>query len=78
MESKKNGLCYWWYFMFTYLSGCLLLEQGEQGMISSIIWLVLVHTGTINEQFTPWGIYLPVCLVEIVVYFKLLTSWGEK
>ena len=47
-------------------------------MISSIIWLVLVHTGTINETFTPWGIYLPVCLVEIVVYFKLLTKWGEK
>ena len=47
-------------------------------MISSIIWLVLVHIGTINEQFTPWSIYLPVCLVETIVYFKLLTSWGEK
>jgi hypothetical protein len=52
--------------------------HGEQEMISSIIWLVLVHTGTINEQFAPWGIYLPVCLVEIVVYFKCLTSWGEN
>jgi hypothetical protein len=50
----------------------------KRRMISSIIWLVLVHTGTINEQFAPWGIYLPVCLVEIVVYFKLLTSWGKK
>ena len=47
-------------------------------MISSFIWLVLVHIGTINETFTPWGIYLPVCLVEIVVYFKCLTKWGEN
>ena len=47
-------------------------------MISSIIWLVLVQIRKINPDQAPWSIYLPVCLVEIVVYFKLLTSWGSK
>lgn len=47
-------------------------------MISSIIWLILIHIGYINPEQAPWKIYLPVCLVEVVVYFKLLTKLGEK
>jgi hypothetical protein len=47
-------------------------------MISSLIWIILVQIGKINPDCAPWGIYLPVCLVETIVYFKLLTSWGEK
>jgi hypothetical protein len=47
-------------------------------MISSIIWIGLVQAGYINPDCAPWGIYLPVCLVETIVYFKLLTSWGSK
>ena len=47
-------------------------------MISNLIWLYPVQTGIIDTQHAPWEIYLPVCLIEIVVYFKLLTKWGEK
>lgn len=47
-------------------------------MISSLIWIILVQVGYINPEQAPWKIYIPVCLVEIVVYFKLLTKWGEK
>ena len=43
-------------------------------MLSSIIWLILLQTGNINPEHAPWGIYLPVCLVEVVVYFKCLTK----
>lgn len=47
-------------------------------MISSLIWIILIQIGYINTEQAPWKIYLPVCLIEIIVYFKLLTKWGEK
>lgn len=47
-------------------------------MISSVVWLALVLKGVINPESAPWSIYLPVCFVEVVVYFKCLTKWGEK
>lgn len=47
-------------------------------MISSIIWLIMIQTGYINPDYAPWKIYLPICLIEVVVYFKLLTKLGEK
>lgn len=47
-------------------------------MFSSIVWLILLSIGKINPEHAPWSIYLPVCLVEVVVYFKLLTKCGEK
>ena len=47
-------------------------------MISSIIWLVMIQTGYINSDYAPWNIYLPIYLIEVVVYFKLLTKWGEN
>ena len=46
-------------------------------MISSIVWIILIQAGYINPYYAPWSVYLPVCLVETVVYFKLLTKWGE-
>jgi hypothetical protein len=46
----------------------------EINMISSIIWLILLQTGNINPEHAPWSIYLPVCLVEVIVYFKCLTK----
>jgi len=46
-------------------------------MISSLIWIILIQVGYLNPEQTPWKIYLPVCLVEIVVYFKCLLKWGE-
>lgn len=45
-------------------------------MISSIIWLLLIQLNKINPDYAPWLIYLPICLVEVVVYFKCLTKWG--
>ena len=47
-------------------------------MISSLIWIILIQMGYINPDYAPWKIYLPVCLVEIVIYFKCLTKWGEN
>ena len=47
-------------------------------MISSIVWLILIQSGYINPENAPWEIYLPICVIEIVVYFKLLTKWGDK
>jgi len=43
-------------------------------MISSIIWLILLQIGKINPEHAPWSIYLLVCLVEVIVYFKCLTK----
>lgn len=47
-------------------------------MISSLLWIILIQVGYLNAEQAPWKIYLPVCLIEIIVYFKLLTKWGEK
>jgi hypothetical protein len=47
-------------------------------MISSLLWIILVQVGYLNPEHLPWKIYLPVCLIEIIVYFKLLTKWGEN
>ena len=47
-------------------------------MISSIVWLIMVQAGYINPDYAPWKIYIPICLIEVVVYFKCLTKWGEN
>lgn len=47
-------------------------------MISSIIWLIMIQAGYINPDCAPWKIYLPVCLIEVIVYFRCLTKWGEN
>ena len=43
-------------------------------MISSIIWLILLQIGKINPEHAPWRIYIPVCLIEVIVYFKCLAK----
>lgn len=40
-------------------------------MISSIVWLILLHMGKINADYAPWSIYIPIVFIEIVVYLKL-------
>ena len=47
-------------------------------MISSIIWLLLIQLNKINPDHAPWLIYLPICLVEVVVYFIVLSKLGDK
>lgn len=50
-------------------------------MISSIVWIYLYLTGAINPDNAPWKIYLPIVLVEVVVYLYSLpriTDWIEK
>ena len=50
-------------------------------MISSIVWLYLYKIGEINPDHAPWKIYLPIALVEVVVYLYSLpkvTDWLEK
>lgn len=49
-------------------------------MISSITLIILQIIGAIhpadNQSFWKW--YIPVCLIEIAVYFRLLTKLGGK
>ena len=50
-------------------------------MISSIIWLYLYKIGEIDPDHAPWKIYLPLVLVEVVVYLYSLpkvTGFIEK
>lgn len=50
-------------------------------MISSLIWIYLYQKGIINPDHAPWKIYLPIVLVEVVVYLYSLprvTDWFEK
>jgi hypothetical protein len=41
-------------------------------MISSVIWLFMVHINVINPDHAPWNIYLPIVAIECVVYLKSL------
>lgn len=41
-------------------------------MISSLVWLYLYKIGEINPDKAPWKIYLPIALVEVVVYLYSL------
>ena len=47
-------------------------------MISSLIWLTLVILGKIDYNYAPWGIYLPIAITEMLIYFILLFRWGGK
>jgi hypothetical protein len=50
-------------------------------MISSIVWLYLYKIGEINPDKAPWKIYIPIVLVEVVVYLYSLprvTDFIEK
>lgn len=46
-------------------------------MISSLIWLYLLHTEAINPDRAPWKIYLPIVTVEVVVYLLSLEKVGD-
>ena len=50
-------------------------------MISSLIWMMLIEKDVINPDRAPWKIYLPIALVEVVVYlFSLpkIADWLDK
>lgn len=48
-------------------------------MISSIVWIICNLTGYINPEYMPWKIYIPICIIEIIVYFKLVIKiWGDR
>ena len=49
-------------------------------MISSIVLLVLLQTKVIDPNVSMgfWKVYLPVCAIEVIVYFRCLSKWGEK
>ncbi len=46
-------------------------------MISSLIWLVLIQLGKINADKIAWFIYLPVCMVEVMIYVALLPKFCD-
>ena len=50
-------------------------------MISSIVWLILLQAGIINGEHAPWLIYVPLCLLEILIYIMSLPKicdWLEE
>lgn len=46
-------------------------------MISSIVWLILLHMGKINPDCAPWSIYLPIAFIEVVVYLYSLPKIAD-
>lgn len=49
-------------------------------MLSSITVLILQFMGIIQPAISMgfFKYYIPVCIVEIVIYFKLLSKWGAE
>ena len=49
-------------------------------MISSIIVIILQFMGILKPEtdLSFMKVYLPVCIIEVIVYFKILSWWGEK
>ena len=49
-------------------------------MVSSIVLLILLQTKVIdpNVSMSFWKVYIPVCLLEIVIFFNVLLKWGDK
>lgn len=49
-------------------------------MISSIIMLILIHLKIVKPLVTelPYQVYIVVCAIEVLVYFKILFYFGDK
>ncbi len=49
-------------------------------MISSVIVIILQFIGVIKPEtdLSFMKVYIPVCIVEVIVYFKILSWWGNK
>lgn len=49
-------------------------------MISSIIFIILQLRNLINTDNLGifWKVYMPICVIEVVVYFRCLFKWGER
>lgn len=49
-------------------------------MISSIIMLILLHLKIVKPLVTelPYQLYIVVCAIEVLVYFKILFYFGDK
>ena len=46
-------------------------------MISSIVWLYLLYIGFIEAGKAPWKIYIPVVIVELIVYLLSLPKIAD-
>lgn len=46
-------------------------------MISSLIWLYLIHIGRIDCDNAPWIIYLPIVLAEMISYLKFMPKIAD-
>ena len=49
-------------------------------MISSIIMLVLLHLKIVKPLVTelPYQVYMVICAIEVLVYFKVLFYFGDR
>ena len=49
-------------------------------MISSIIVIILQFIGILKPEtdLSFMKVYIPVCIIEVIVYFKILSWWGSK
>jgi hypothetical protein len=53
--------------------------SGGALMLSSIIVLLLQFMGIIQPEISMefFKYYIPVCILEIVIYFNVLSKWGK-
>lgn len=47
-------------------------------MVSSLTWLTLIFMGEIDPEHAPWIVYIPVVMIEVLLYFYLLFRYGDK
>lgn len=49
-------------------------------MISSIIMLILLHLKIVKPLITelPYLVYIVVCIIEVLTYFKVLFHFGDR
>ena len=49
-------------------------------MISSVIMLILLHLRIVKPLVTelPYQVYMVVCAVEVLTYFKVMFHFGDK
>lgn len=49
-------------------------------MISSIIMLILIHLKIVKPLVTElsYQVYIVVCAIEVLIYFKILFYFGDR
>lgn len=46
-------------------------------MFSSLIWLILLQMHYLDSEHAPWKIYLPIVIIEMIIYLLSLPKIGN-